>query len=208
MHHLPNIFCFSRLVITIPVFVLVLINEPWSFLAATVLFLLASVTDILDGYTARRLHIVSSTGVFFDLTADKIFVSATLIALVQIAIVPAWAVVIVLAREFALTELRSIAVDKGRVIPAGKWGKLKTFLTLTAIGGLLLAKGLDAHQPDLLRALLVFRGPTVQVNDILFVIASILFLLAVLWTAISGAEYVVSALPLFQSKSEATPPKI
>jgi CDP-diacylglycerol---glycerol-3-phosphate 3-phosphatidyltransferase len=173
-----------------------------------VLFTVASVTDFLDGYTARRLHMVSSTGVFFDLTADKIFVSATLIALVQIAVVPAWIVIIVLIREFLLTDLRFMAVAKGRVIPAGKWGKLKTFFTLTAIGGILLAKGLDIHQPDLLRSFLIFKNNTLQMNEFLFLIANILLLFAVLWTVISGAEYIISALPLFQSRSEATTPKV
>ena len=146
MSNLTNLLSASRLFATVLVFVLVLVNQPWAFLTATVLFLLASLTDFFDGYLARRLKVVSSFGVFLDLTADKVFVSAILIALVQIGLVPAWIVFIIVTREFLVTGLRSIAAAKGKVIPAGIWGKQKTFITLVAMGALLLAKGLGAHQ--------------------------------------------------------------
>ena len=89
MRNLPNILSMSRLVATVVVFILVLINQPWAFLVATVLFVFASVTDYLDGYLARRFKVVSSLGVFLDLTADKVFVTSILIAMVQIGQVPA-----------------------------------------------------------------------------------------------------------------------
>src|SRR2546422_7970591 len=126
MSNLPNLLSASRLFATVLVFVLVLINQPWAFLTATVLFVLASVTDFFDGYLARRLKVVSPLGVFLDLTADKVFVSVILIALVQISLVPAWIVVIIVTREFLVTGLRSMAAAKGKVIPAGIWGKQKT----------------------------------------------------------------------------------
>ena len=136
MNNLPNLLSISRLIATAAVFILVLINEPWAFLVATLLFFLASITDLLDGYLARRLKVVSSFGVFLDLTADKVFVSAILIALVQINLVPAWIVVIIVTREFLVTGLRSMAAAMGKVIPAGVWGKQKTFITLVAMGAL------------------------------------------------------------------------
>src|SRR5437763_1858866 len=89
MNNMPNLLSFSRIVATILVFVLAILNQPWSFLIATVVFFLASMTDLLDGYLARRYHLVSPLGVFLDLTADKGFVSAILVAYVQIGLVPA-----------------------------------------------------------------------------------------------------------------------
>lgn len=82
MQNVPNLLSFSRILATIIIFVLVLINTPWAYLIATILFILASVTDFLDGYLARRYKLVSPLGVFLDLTADKVFVSTILIALI------------------------------------------------------------------------------------------------------------------------------
>ncbi len=117
MFNAPNLLSSSRIAATILVFALVLVNQPWAFLIATVVFFLASITDLLDGYLARRYHIVSPLGVFLDLTADKVFVSAILVAYVQLGLVPAWIVVIIIAREFLVTGLRSMAAAKGTVIP-------------------------------------------------------------------------------------------
>ena len=123
MRNLPNLLSVSRLFATVVVFILVLVNQPWAFLVATLLFFLASVTDLLDGYLARRYNAVSSFGVFLDLTADKVFVSTILLALIQIGLAPAWIVAIIITREFLVTGLRSMAAAKGKVIPAGMWGK-------------------------------------------------------------------------------------
>jgi CDP-diacylglycerol--glycerol-3-phosphate 3-phosphatidyltransferase len=179
---------------------LVLVNQSWSFLIATVLFLLASVTDFFDGYLARRFKVVSSLGVFLDLTADKVFVSAILIALVQIGLIPAWVVFIIITREFLVTGLRSMAAARGKVIPAGVWGKQKTFITLVAIGMLLLAKGMGAHLLSLFPPMLTFTIETLVVSEILLLLADVLILLATVWTLFSGIEYIVGALPLFQSE--------
>jgi len=149
MQNVPNILSLSRILATVVIFVLVLINTPLAFLVATVLFVLGSGTDFLDGYLARRYKLVSPLGVFLDLTADKVFVSVILIALVQVGLVPAWIVAVIIAREFLVTGLRSMASAKGKVIPAGKWGKQKTLITMVAMSALLLAKGLGAHQLSL-----------------------------------------------------------
>src|SRR5712692_190308 len=200
--NLPNLLSLSRLVATVLVFVLVLVDQPWAFLTATVLFFLASVSDVLDGYLARRLHVVSTLGVFLDLTADKIFVSTILIALVQIGLVPAWLVVIIVAREFLVTGLRSMAAAKGKVIPAGIWGKQKTLITMTAMGALLLAKGLVAHNLSLFPPMLSFTSQTLNAGEILLLVGEAGLILAVLWTALSGMEYMISALPLLQGEQE------
>ncbi len=206
MNNVPNLLSLSRLVATAAIFVLVLFNTSWAYLIATVLFVLASITDFFDGYLARRYKVVSSFGVFLDLTADKVFVSTILIALVQVGLVPAWIVVIIVAREFLVTGLRSMAAAKGKVIPAGIWGKQKTLITMIAMGALLLAKGLGAHQLSLFPPMLNFNSATVNFSEILLLVADAGLLLATLWTVLSGAEYMISALPLFQKEGEGKSP--
>jgi len=202
MYNIPNLLSLSRLVTTALIFVLVLLNAPWAFLTATFLFVLAAVSDFFDGYLAQRLKVVSPLGVFLDLTADKIFVSTILIALVQIGLVPAWVVVIIVAREFLVTGLRSMAAAKGKVIPAGMWGKQKTLITMTAMGAILLAKGLGAHQLSLFPPMLSFTSQTLNAGEILLLVGEAGLILAVLWTALSGMEYMISALPLLQGEQE------
>jgi CDP-diacylglycerol--glycerol-3-phosphate 3-phosphatidyltransferase len=202
MHNIPNLLSLSRMLTTILVFVLILLNSPWAFLTATALFILASVTDFFDGYLARRFKLVSPLGVFLDLTADKVFISAILIALVQVSLVPAWIVVIIVAREFLVTGLRSMAAARGKVIPAGMWGKQKTLITMIALTLLLFAKGLGAHDLSLFPPMLHFTSQTVNFSNILLLIADAGLILATLWTALPGAEYMIGALPLFQKEPE------
>src|SRR5947207_10303964 len=181
MQNLPNLLSVSRLFATVVVFILVLVNQPWAFLVATLLFLLASITDLLDGYLARRYNAVSSFGVFLDLTADKVFVSTILLALIQIGLAPAWIVAIIITREFLVTGLRSMAAAKGKVIPAGIWGKQKTFITLVAMTALLLAEGLGAHQLTLFAhfpPILVFNSSTLVFSELLLLLADILLVVA------------------------------
>ena len=204
MQNIPNALSLGRMVATVLIFVLVLINASWAFLLATVLFVLASITDFLDGYLARRFKLVSPLGVFLDLTADKIFVVAILVALVQVSLVPAWIVGVIVAREFLVTGLRSMAAAKGKVIPAGIWGKQKTLITMIAMALLLLAKGLGAHLLSLFPLMLAFNNNTLTVREIMLLVADVGLILAVIWTAFSGAEYIISALPLFQKEPESS----
>ncbi|WP_069805609.1 CDP-diacylglycerol--glycerol-3-phosphate 3-phosphatidyltransferase [Thermogemmatispora onikobensis] len=203
MQHIPNLLSLSRIASTLLIFMLVLINQHWAFLVATVFFVLASITDLLDGYLARRYHLVSSLGVFLDLTADKVFVSSILIALVQIGLVPAWIVVIIVAREFLVTGLRSMAAARGTVIAAGRWGKQKTFITLLAIGGILLAHGLGDPQLALFPTPILTSSPAAwSLSSLLHLLADVALLLATFWTIMSGVEYVLRALPLLQGKED------
>ena len=204
MRNVPNILSLGRMVATVLIFVLVLVNVPWAYLLATVLFVLGAITDFLDGYLARRFKLVSPLGVFLDLTADKIFVVAILVALVQVNLVPAWIVGVIVAREFLVTGLRSMAAAKGKVIPAGIWGKQKTLITMVAMALLLLAKGLGAHLLSLFPPMLTFNSTTLVAPEIMLFIADIGLILAVIWTAFSGAEYMISALPLFQKEPESS----
>ena len=129
---IPNLLSIVR-VIAAPVVVALLLAAPPQRPAAVAIFSLASITDYLDGYLARRWRVVSQFGIFCDLMADKLLVAATLIALVSIRLVPAWMVIIIVGRELVVSGLRSWAVTQGVVIPAGTWGKGKTLLTLLAI---------------------------------------------------------------------------
>ena len=201
MRNVPNILSAIRLIATVVIFILVLFNQPWAFLVSFLLFVLASITDFFDGYIARRYKVVSSLGVFLDLTADKVLVCCVLIGFVQVAIVPAWVVFIIVTREFVVTSLRSVAASKGRVIPAGMWGKQKTFITLVAMSMLLLAKGLGAHLLSLFPLMLTFNSHTLVFSELLLLLADILIILAVIWTAFSGIEYIIGALPIFRNEA-------
>jgi CDP-diacylglycerol--glycerol-3-phosphate 3-phosphatidyltransferase len=143
--NLPNYLTLARIVI-VPLLVVVLLTpvaNRWfgvsGYVLAIAIFLAASLTDILDGYLARRRNQVSTLGKFLDPLADKLLVSAALIVLVEKHLAPAWAVVVILGREFIITGLRSVAAAEGIVIQAQSLGKLKMWAQCTAIVALLIA---------------------------------------------------------------------
>ncbi|MBR6413156.1 MAG: CDP-diacylglycerol--glycerol-3-phosphate 3-phosphatidyltransferase [Oscillospiraceae bacterium] len=107
--------------------------HPWLKWLSLGLFILASLTDFVDGYVARKYNQISDFGKFLDPLADKLLVIAAMCVFCQWNLMPAWALIIVLTREFAVTGLRLIAVGKGRVIAAGWSGKVKTFSTMVAL---------------------------------------------------------------------------
>ena len=121
-------------VVMIPAFLLVLyLGFPGANYAALVIFVLASVTDTLDGYIARHYDQITDFGKFMDPLADKCLVVAAMLWFVEVGQMPAWAVLVVVVREFAVSGLRMIAADKGRVIAAGWSGKVKTASTMVCI---------------------------------------------------------------------------
>ena len=189
MRNVPNALSFGRLLSTIPLFGLILVNTPTAYVVATVIFFFASVTDTLDGRIARKYRVVSNLGVFLDLTADKIFVAALLIALVQVGLTPAWIAAVIVTREFLVSGLRSVAAARGVVIPAGKLGKQKTLLTLLGVGGILLARGLNGLTAFPLGLSSASHGPA-GFGDYLLALADAVLLLAVIWTALSAYDYV------------------
>jgi CDP-diacylglycerol---glycerol-3-phosphate 3-phosphatidyltransferase len=143
--NLPNYLTFARIVI-VPLLVVVLLTpvaDRWfgvsGYALAIVIFLAASLTDILDGHLARRRNQVSTLGKFLDPIADKLLVSAALIVLVEKQLAPSWAVVIILGREFIVTGLRSVAAAEGIVIQAQSIGKVKMWAQCIAIVALLVA---------------------------------------------------------------------
>lgn len=134
--NLPNKLTTAR-VVMIPLFLLALYGGYWHI--ALLLFALASVTDALDGHIARSRGLVTDFGKFMDPLADKLLVTSALIAFVELLNVPGWVVFCIIARELAVTGLRTIAAGKGVVMAADKWGKLKTVTQMVWICyGLLL----------------------------------------------------------------------
>jgi CDP-diacylglycerol--glycerol-3-phosphate 3-phosphatidyltransferase len=103
------------------------------FYVALGVFIVASITDFFDGYIARKYNLVTSFGKIMDPLADKILVFGALLCFLQLGFINAWCVVIILAREFFVTGMRVVAVDKGKVIAASWWGKVKTNVQIFAV---------------------------------------------------------------------------
>ena len=122
-------------IIMVPFFLVFISIEsiPYGVEIATGIFILAALTDKLDGYIARSRNMVTDFGKFMDPLADKLLVTAALIALTNMRIVPAWIVVVIISREFAVSGLRTLAANKGVVIAASWWGKIKTVIQFLAI---------------------------------------------------------------------------
>jgi CDP-diacylglycerol---glycerol-3-phosphate 3-phosphatidyltransferase len=148
--NLPNKITISRIFL-IPVFMIIMLypfewgtisilgaDMPISHFVGGLLFIIASTTDWIDGYYARKLNMVTNLGKFLDPLADKLLVSAALIILVEMGFAPAWIVIIIISREFAVTGLRLVLAGTGEVVAANMLGKIKTWAQIIAISSLLL----------------------------------------------------------------------
>ena len=136
--NLPNKITLSRMLMA-PVIVLLLYYENrFTCLVACVSFILASLTDLIDGHIARRSNMVTSFGKFLDPLADKVLISSVLVMLVQLGWVEAWIAIVIICREMIITGLRAIAADEGVVIAADVFGKWKTILQIVALVPLIL----------------------------------------------------------------------
>lgn len=150
---------------------------PYANLLGLVIFLLAAITDFIDGYIARKYNMITDFGKFMDPLADKLLVTAALLILLENGLIAGWVVFIILAREFIVTGFRTIAASKGVVIAAGWLGKIKTVVQFIMISTLLLL-----NYPFEL-----FNWPVDQ----------IFVALAVVLTVASGVEYIYKNLHIF-----------
>ena len=162
--NLPNVLTLLRILL-VPVLVAALVQEGGGGdkLAAAV-FVLASITDALDGWIARRQKSVSTFGKLMDPLADKLLVTAALVSLVSLDRLSAWVAMVIIAREFAVTGLRMLALEQGQIISASVWGKLKTMT-----------------QVAMVLALIWVDRPAPWVDILVYV--------TVVVTVLSGAEY-------------------
>jgi CDP-diacylglycerol--glycerol-3-phosphate 3-phosphatidyltransferase len=145
--NIPNVLTLSRLAAIPPLMVLLMVRFPGHDQLAAALFIVFSLTDILDGEIARRRGTVSNFGKFLDPLADKLFVLSVLIVLVQEGLVAAWIVVVIFSRELIITILRSVAAAQGRVISAAPLGKTKTVMQICAVALLILQRPYPAVVP-------------------------------------------------------------
>lgn len=175
--NLPNKLTTMRMAL-VPVFIVLYLMD-YHYIAAAV-FIAASLTDFLDGHLARKHNLVTNFGKIMDPLADKLLVTSALVCMVQTGVVPGWMVIVILAREFAITGLRSVAASEGVVIAAAWSGKIKTVTQMIAIIFLLIG-----NWPFELIAV---------------PFAQIMLWIAVIMTVYSGAEYIYKSRELFRSR--------
>lgn len=184
--NLPNIISLSRIPILFIIAALLHCEWRGAVTIAWVLFVLGGLSDILDGYLARKYNLVSDFGKLMDAVTDKIYVLGHFIVLLAVGLMPSWTallIVLILGREFLVTGLRSVAASKGHVIAAVSSGKAKTFLQLFSIGSFI------AHQSIKMDLVNVFPG---WFLGFAFYLSVGSFLLAVYSTVSSGVECIVS----------------
>ena len=131
--NLPNRLTLGRLVLTVFFVVFLSSSTHWGDVIALILFILASLTDWLDGHLARRLNQITNFGKLMDPLADKVLVASALICLIPLGALPAWAVIVIITREFLITGLRQLAAGQGVILPADPLGKHKTAWQLITI---------------------------------------------------------------------------
>ena len=168
--NLPNKLTIFR-VILIPFFVIALLLQPNNFtfrIVADVIFIVASLTDMLDGKIARKYNLVTNFGKFMDPLADKLLVCSAMICLVELNQLPAWVCIVIIAREFIISGFRLIASDNGIVIAASYWGKFKTVFQMAMVIVMIVALN----------------------NTVLTLIGDILMYIALALTVISLIDYV------------------
>lgn len=165
----PVVLTILRMLLSVVFFVFILLGKTWSSVAALIIFIIASLTDHIDGKWARSKNLVTDLGAFLDPLADKMLVNLALLALTSLNIIPIWTLAIILVRDFAVDGMRMAAAREGKTISASIYGKLKTTFQMIAIIVLLLNMTLNLEPLKL--------------------IGNILFYFALLLTIFSGFDY-------------------
>ncbi|HEQ98662.1 MAG TPA: CDP-diacylglycerol--glycerol-3-phosphate 3-phosphatidyltransferase [candidate division Zixibacteria bacterium] len=189
----PNRLTLTRILLA-PVFMIFfLIEGVWPRLVALLIFIIAAVTDIMDGWIARKYNITTGFGKFMDPLADKILASIALIAFVVLDYARAWMVLPIIIREFFIMGLRSLAAYKGMVITPTWWAKLKTFLQMVSIGLILLFVNLQTFIPAMGE-----RWDILTDSRSYLFIDGILFITMVI-TVATGIDYIVKYFYLLKN---------
>lgn len=201
--NLPNKLTILRIIL-VPIMVIIpflniqgeFLNIPISWLIIDAIFIIASITDKLDGSIARKRNLVTNFGKFLDPIADKILVLAAMVMLVEMDKLPAWIPIIVLFREFVVSGYRLIAVENGgQVIAASIWGKIKTATQMVAIIMMFIDKFAFA---DFLNT--TIRTTMSSFNFIFNIIASTLMFVSVIAAIFSGWDYIKGGKDLFKDR--------
>ena len=167
--NLPNKLTIGRM-IAVPFFIAAYIMGYYP--AALILFCLASLTDALDGHIARKRGLVTNFGKIMDPLADKILVYSALCLFIESDLIRAWMLIVILAREFIVAGMRTVAASEGRVLAAGMSGKIKTVLQMVAV------------------ILYLFGLSVPSIGNTVIMISNVIFWAALAMTIYSGAEYV------------------
>jgi len=190
--NLPNKLTLARILLS-PVFmVFLLIDNVYSRYFATLIFLIAALTDLYDGYIARKYGVVTGFGKFMDPLADKILVSTAFISFVALGYVKAWMILVIIVREFLITGLRSLAAYKGMVIMPTVLAQVKTFSQMTVIIIILIFTNLETT---------FFRlgyNWSFFYNPMIFKIFDLLVFVSMLLTVGTGIDYLVKNIPLLK----------
>jgi len=191
--NLPNKLTLARIALS-PVFMaLILIEDTRAKLASLIVFVIAALTDLGDGYFARKTGRITGFGKFMDPLADKILASTALISLVALGYVHGWMVVTIVAREFLITGVRSMAAYRGMLITPSFWARIKTVLQMTTISVILLFVYLKAMLVPLGYNWSMFDSPTtIWVFDIMMFVTMIV-------TVATGLHYLVRHAPLIKN---------
>lgn len=191
--NLPNKLTIARIALS-PVFMaLILINDTRAKLASLIVFVVAALTDLGDGYFARRSGRITGFGKFMDPLADKILASTALISLVALGYVRGWMVIVIVGREFLITGVRSMAAYRGMLIVPSFWARIKTVLQMLTISVILLFVYLKAMLVPLGYEWAIFESQrTIFVFDVMMGITMVV-------TVVTGIDYVVKHAPLLKN---------
>ena len=177
--NLPNKLTLFRIILIVPFVIVMLSGTVGELLGdatwwvAFGIFVIASLTDMLDGRIARKYNLITTFGKFMDPLADKLLVCSAMICLIELERIPAWVVILIIAREFIISGFRLVAADKGVVIAAGIWGKMKTVTQMVMV------------------CIMIVEYSIPGLEKILPVIADVIMWIAVVLTIVSLVEYLV-----------------
>ena len=177
--NLPNKLTLLRILLILVFIIIMMLNITNHYLIACVIFIVASITDALDGYIARKNNLVTDFGKFMDPLADKLLVISALICMIESHLVAGWMVIIIVARELTVSILRAIAAADGKIIAASGGGKIKTISQMLAI--IILLLGANSN------------------NNLLLQVGTVFMLIATFFTLYSGADYLYKNKSLFMN---------